>query len=207
MLNYKKIGILLFFYLIVIGLYSIFQEDRFVTIDIFYTNIIFFVILAFFYYYELDQIGGLQFQLHKYVRTYEFIKAKFIQFTFSNLLLSFGGFIIHYGLTLMFGNITSQNIFPIMYPIHLFLIFEVVGLFVISNITKFSYHKKALLGTIVVLVMYILAMMASPNTLLPINLFTSYFYGIFDLFTLVNYLGWVFVFIIYNFQRNKVVEI
>lgn len=214
MLNFKRLGGLLALYGTFLILFSIFTEGFYINVHEFSLVPLFFMFLLFLYYYGVGNLGSVPFALYRHKKVGAYLRRKYLAYTLSNLVLAGGSFLIQLGLQLMFngsahiteGPFADMNTPLYLYPIHLFLIMEIVGLFIVSGTGKRTYKRWMLGWFFFTAAMFMIGSMSRPEKFMPFMLFYSYFTGTFHLFSWLTYAGWLGLFLVYYWNKDKAVE-
>lgn len=201
MLKFKKIFTILLIYFIIIQSYLVFIKPNTISLDFFYTNIIFWVIYFIISNLFIEYDNLLDFKLHIYENAEKFFEKSLKEVTINNGLI-FGGITVLNGIMLLIIKMNFYMIEFIYYSVNLFLIIEIICIYIMA----FTLKRKNVLSRVIILII-LMIMFNFGNSYLgitPINIF-KYILNIGSLYEVaIHYIIWLiggYLLIEYNCKR------
>ena len=188
MLKFRKIFILLFIYVIITMIYLFFVQPDTISLDFFYTNKIFLIIYILLANLFVEPNNLLAIKLHLYNTRSDFFKSDLKELTINNFIIFIGISILNCLMLIVIKaefNIASF----IYYFINLFLIVEIIDVYIISFCFK---QKITLIRYAILLILLIILNFGNLGTeITPINIFKYLFYVGNWYEIIIHYLIWL----------------
>ena len=146
------------------------------------------------------------FELHRFGKLNKYLIHKFKKFSLYNLFIQV---VITLTYICVFIIMKVKIDFSVIlnYAINLFVIFEIIYIFCLSNLFSKKTSKINYVLLFIFYFMFLLYVINGANGVLSFNIFSSYFKNR-DIFTTIfNYLLWMFIAIIFLYNKKDKVEI
>ena len=202
MLRFKKIFVILLTYFIVVFLYLFFINSNDITIDFFYTNIIFIIFYLVIGNLFIENDSWVDLKLNKYENKECFFKQLIKQFTINIFLICFGVSVLN-SLILLLLEINIDLTLNFYYFIGIFLTLEIINAYIIAFCLKKKVNLVRYILLVILLGMFVLGTFSISIT--PINVFKYILYkgNLYDI--LLHYSIWlVGAYILINYNSKRV---
>lgn len=202
MLRFKKIFVILLTYFIVVFLYLFFINSNDITIDFFYTNIIFIIFYLVIGNLFIENDSWVDLKLNKYENKECFFKQLIKRFTINIFLICFGVSVLN-SLILLLLEINIDLTLNFYYFIGIFLTLEIINAYIIAFCLKKKVNLVRYILFVILLGMFVLGTFSISIT--PINVFKYILYkgNLYDI--LLHYSIWlVGAYILINYNSKRV---
>ena len=199
MWKYKDIAIFIWIYTFIVVLFSLMVNSKDITITTLYYNIWLFLVILIIYFITIDKtMNDLNFLVvHKFDKISNYYLFTIKKFSILNILLSFSIYIINITVTLLWGQIKFDSNYHFMYPIHLFIIFEIIYIIVLSFFKSSFYYSWFLIIFGITVFMYSITLFYEGKNIIAFNIFT-YFFNLdtLHIHTMFHYIGYAIIIIL-----------
>lgn len=204
MLRYKKYFNFFLLYLIIVYIFCFTIEKKDVTLRTLYFNIhLTCIIFLYYFFYSYNLLIHTDLRLYRFSRYKDFIRHLFIEFTKMNACITIVVYVIYLSITLFLNHESINKLSS--YPIHWFIIFEVVFIFLLSRNHTTNDFLWMIFIYSVSFIMYLITVMNEYLVIKSWNIFI-YFANSMNSFSqcLQHYMIWiVFAYIVYLWGNRR----
>lgn len=204
MLSYKKHFKFFLLYFIIVSIFCFTIEKKDVTLTTLYFNIhLTCMIFLYYLYYSYSLLNHTDLKVYRFSRYKDFLRHVFIEFTKMNACTTIVVYAIYLSITLFLNHESINKIS--FYPIHWFIIFEVVFIFLLSRNHMTNGYLWMIFIYSVSFIMYLIAVMNEYLVITSWNIFIYFANSMYSFSQCVqHYMIWiVFAYIVYLWGNRR----